>query len=38
VSWASSPTTSMPPADVEASAEQVFVALTDPSRGAILAA
>ncbi len=38
MSWASSPTTSMPPPDVEAIAEQVFTALADPSRRAILAA
>jgi DNA-binding transcriptional ArsR family regulator len=37
-SWASSPTTSMPPPDVEAVAEQVFTALADPSRRALLAA
>src|ERR1700746_996566 len=36
-SWPNSPTTSMPP-DSEAIAEQVFVALADPSRRAILAA
>ena len=36
-SWASWSTTSMPP-DIEAIAEQVFVALADPSRRAILAA
>src|SRR5690349_20483782 len=36
-SWASSSTTSMPP-DVEAIAEQVFIALADPTRRAILAA
>src|ERR671929_1497049 len=35
-SWASWSTTSMPP-EVEAIAEQVFVALADPSRRAILA-
>src|ERR1700746_1565296 len=35
-SWPNSPTTSMPP-DAEAIAEQVFVALADPSRRAILA-
>jgi DNA-binding transcriptional ArsR family regulator len=38
VSWASSPNTSMPPPDNEAIAEQVFSALADPSRRAILAA
>jgi DNA-binding transcriptional ArsR family regulator len=38
VSWASSPNTSMPPPDNEAIAEQVFTALADPSRRAILAA
>src|SRR5246127_4125766 len=38
VSWASSPTTSMPPPDREAIAEQVFAALADPTRRAILAA
>src|SRR5258707_15820729 len=37
-SWASSSTTSMPPPDIEAIAEQVFTALADPSRRAILAA
>jgi DNA-binding transcriptional ArsR family regulator len=37
-SWANWPTTSMPPPDIEAIAEQVFVALADPSRRAILAA
>src|ERR1700730_12918265 len=36
-SWASWPATSMPP-DIEAIAEQVFVALADPTRRAILAA
>src|SRR5262249_29407644 len=36
-SWASWPTPPSPP-DVEATAEQVFVALADPSRRAILAA
>src|SRR5450631_1627579 len=36
-SWVSWPATSMPP-DIEAIAEQVFVALADPSRRAILAA
>src|SRR5580704_17057451 len=36
-SWANWPATSMPP-DIEAIAEQVFVALADPSRRAILAA
>src|SRR6266508_3020193 len=36
-SWANWPATSMP-ADVEAMAEQVFVALADPTRRAILAA
>src|SRR5215469_7733594 len=36
-SWASWPPTSMPP-DIEAIAEQVFTALADPSRRAILAA
>src|SRR5581483_6087243 len=35
-SWASSPGTSMPP-DIEAIAEQVFSALSDPTRRAILA-
>src|SRR5947209_11758079 len=35
-SWASWSATSMPP-DIEAIAEQVFVALADPSRRAILA-
>ena len=35
--WASWPVTSMP-ADIEAIAEQVFAALADPSRRAILAA
>jgi len=35
--WPSWPATSMPP-DVEAVAEQVLVALADPSRRAILAA
>src|SRR5499425_2733382 len=35
--WANWPTTSMPP-DIEAVAEQVFAALADPSRRAILAA
>src|SRR5262245_9647748 len=35
--WASSSTTSMPP-DAEAIAEQVFIALADPTRRAILAA
>src|SRR5581483_3257517 len=35
-SWASSPGTSMPP-DIEAIAEQVFSALADPTRRAILA-
>ena len=34
--WASWPTTSMPP-DIEAIAEQVFIALADPTRRAILA-
>ena len=38
MSWASSPNTSMPPPDNEAIAEQVFTALADPSRRAILAA
>ena len=38
MSWASSPNTSMPPPDNEAIAEQVFSALADPSRRAILAA
>jgi DNA-binding transcriptional ArsR family regulator len=38
VNWASSPITSMPRPDVEAIAEQVFVALADPSRRAVLAA
>ena len=37
-SWVSSSTTSMPAPDVEAVAEQVFTALADPSRRAILAA
>ena len=40
-SWASWPTTSMPPdaePDIEAIAEHVFAALADPSRRAILAA
>src|SRR5262244_2815215 len=35
--WVNWPTTSMPP-DIEAVAEQVFAALADPSRRAILAA
>jgi DNA-binding transcriptional ArsR family regulator len=38
VSWASSSITSMPQPDAEAIAEQVFTALADPSRRAILAA
>jgi DNA-binding transcriptional ArsR family regulator len=37
VNWASSSITSMPPPDIEAAAEQVFVALADPTRRAILA-
>src|SRR5690242_21247872 len=37
-SWASSPTTSMPLPDIETIAEQVFIALADPSRRTILAA
>src|SRR5205807_4558208 len=36
-SWPSWPPTSMPP-DIEAVAEQVFIALADPTRRAILAA
>ena len=36
--WANWPTISMPLPDIEAIAEQVFVALADPSRRAILAA
>ena len=39
MSWASSSSTSMPPRpDIEAVAEEVFTALADPSRRAILAA
>lgn len=37
-SWASSSNTSMPPPDIETVAEQVFTALADPSRRAILSA
>src|SRR6201997_4292998 len=36
--WVNWPLTSMPQPDIEAIAEQVFVALADPSRRAILAA
>jgi len=38
MSWASSSRTSMPKRDIEAVAEDVFTALADPSRRAILAA
>jgi len=37
-SWPDSPTTSLPRPDIEAIAEQVFIALADPTRRAILAA
>src|SRR5271165_3475051 len=36
--WVNWPLTSMPQPDIEAIAEQVFIALADPSRRAILAA